>query len=122
MFVLEENPVFWWPVQLTVPADGEHVTVEFDMQFRLLADGEFAALIEQAAGDEGLSNATLVERVCTGQFRGINTPDGQPLPVTPENFELVKRRRGAVAAIARAYILAEVEGPEKNAGKPLAAG
>jgi len=107
MFVLEEDPRYRWPVRFLVPVDGQHEERQFTAEFRRLDAQAVQALLNPADGAPALTDAQLCERVCTGWFSDVQSPDGSAMEPTADNWQRLLRLSGMPAAVVRAWLDAE---------------
>lgn len=86
-------------VQVEVPADGGPQTQEFTAVFRLVPPEEIDELAKKTGPeyDRAFLHASLKG------WEDVAGADGQPLPYTPENVDLLARIPYLVRAVDRAY-------------------
>lgn len=119
MFTFDPDYTFHWPVTVQMPEAGASRPAEFTALFRLVEEDE---LFARRGGDAtpAMSDLLAGERAALAErllgWDGIETPDGTPLPFSPENRERLLRQRPIREAVAKAYFDAVLRGgvAEKN--------
>lgn len=73
MFKIKQSPLFFWPVEFNIPADGGKFDKQtMDVQFKRLHMDEIQALQSK----EGMTDAEFCRAVVVG-WKGVVDPDGQ---------------------------------------------
>lgn len=109
MFILDEKKSRWFPVEVELHNDeGRKRTFTFDAEFEVVDQSEINTYLEalQSSVEAGRvieKDVDLADRRMVG-WRHVQLPDGQPLPVTPENRRRLIEQPGVARGIVRAWM------------------
>lgn len=116
LFVLDEPPIFEWPVKVAVPKDGRYEQAEFTAVFANLVGEEFEALT--GSDERGMplhSDRAVADRVLLGWGSDLRGVDGAPFPFTPENkARMLANQRVRLAVVGTYLAAARGMAAEKN--------
>lgn len=125
-FILEDNTddatdnaarLFWFPVvvELLDRASGRRKKFQFDGQFEEADQPDLIELFrKREEGEERLKDTDVLDRYFHG-WRKIDGPDGQPVPVTPENRDRLLKKAGVAKGLVNAFLKAHgLDGLVKN--------
>ncbi|ARE40913.1 hypothetical protein RGUI_2772 [Rhodovulum sp. P5] len=109
-FVLSNTDRYWWPVTVHTPdpeSPGAFAEQAFEMQFEARTTDEERAEQDRILGLPDMAAQIRAERaslaaVCT-DWRGVVTPDGNPLPFSATNLEAALQKPWVRQGIWNAY-------------------
>jgi hypothetical protein len=100
MFKLVNLKSVKWPVEVHTPRDGgETVKGTFNAEFRILDNDEFAAIY-----DHGGKDVDMIKKTCIGWDQKLCDENGDPIPFSEEQLDLVLNKPYVRNAFVTAYI------------------
>jgi hypothetical protein len=120
-FVLQQSPLFWWPVTVLVPSDEKPGTFEkhtFRAQFENIGRDEARRLRDELlalpAEEYEAREDDLMRRVFRG-WEDVATREGEAVPFTPSNFDAAWQNSWFRIGVAEAWRKA-INGEEARRG------
>lgn len=112
MFKLDQSATYFWPVTITMAADGGRFVQElFDAEFARLQQSELEAL-RNSVMDGKLTDADMVRQVVKG-WRGVSDR-GVDLPFSSGALDRLLQVPNAAAGIVTAFLDSVRGEPRKN--------
>lgn len=114
MFKIGQTDRFSYPVKVDIVGDGgKRNTYTFDAIFRRLQREEFSALARAAAAGER-DDLSIAREVVLG-WKGIQDADGNDLPFSEANFDLVMADWPVLPCVVAAFMESHIpKAREKN--------
>ena len=123
-FVLKQSSSYSWPVTIRMPADGgKREKQSFEAEFKRLPQSRIAEIQAQAqklvkaaeAGEQldGISDVTVADEVLVG-WSGILDEDGDEVPYTETNKDILLEVPLMAASLVQAYFASLTDEKRKN--------
>ena len=101
MYELREQDTFTWPAKAKVPADGQYISVSFNVTFKVLSQPEISALIGE--DDAGASLRVLREALVSYSGFPVKDSSGRDVDDLEERKDIILGKPYFVNAISEAW-------------------